>query len=363
MRSFARASILLAPLLASLASAGCSAPAPDPLGEGASPILRGRAATLDEVYGTVALMSSADGEEWCTGTLIAPTVVVSAAHCVVDEESPGGTTDLSPSEFFVVAGALDAYAPAPEQRYDVRALARHPGFPGYDDPSDPDGLGREDDISVLLLAAPVVGVSPVPVLPMAEVDTWLVPGDPVVIAGYGDRDLAGDQYGQLYLGETPYVRRNDAELLAGDKDSPDTCLGDSGGPAYVDAGGHLALVGATSRAGAASVEECGEGGIYTLVPAYEEWLVANAQGEYTPGAAGGGGAGGSDDEAGGGGEGGDGDPSDDGSDDGSGEEDPDAEGSCAAAPHGAGAGAGTGAWALAVAAVAARVRRRRGRSG
>jgi secreted trypsin-like serine protease len=52
----------------------------------------------------------------------------------------------------------------------------------------------------------------------------------------------------------------------------DSCNGDSGGPAYVQVDGEWHLAGATSRATASSLRPCGDGGIYTRIDAYEEWI-------------------------------------------------------------------------------------------
>ncbi len=63
------------------------------------------------------------------------------------------------------------------------------------------------------------------------------------------------------------------EFVAGapflDKDS---CNGDSGGPAYVYQRGRWLLAGATSRATRSAVRPCGDGGIYTTVDAYRDWI-------------------------------------------------------------------------------------------
>ena len=57
----------------------------------------------------------------------------------------------------------------------------------------------------------------------------------------------------------------------------DTCNGDSGGPAYLNLSdgsqrGIFKVAGLTSRAANSSTVNCGDGGIYTLIPAYLPWL-------------------------------------------------------------------------------------------
>jgi endonuclease G len=57
---------------------------------------------------------------------------------------------------------------------------------------------------------------------------------------------------------------SDLEFVAGGLGF-DSCNGDSGGPAYIDAGGRRVLAGLTSRATETARNPCGEGGIYTRV--------------------------------------------------------------------------------------------------
>jgi secreted trypsin-like serine protease len=63
--------------------------------------------------------------------------------------------------------------------------------------------------------------------------------------------------------------KTESEFFAGGRNLPDTCKGDSGGPAFIkDQDGRLLLAGITSR-GAVG---CDQGGVYTLVPAFLPWI-------------------------------------------------------------------------------------------
>ena len=283
---FARS--LLTLTLASAALAACQGnPTPGTTGAAASPILRGVPATLAQLYGTVSLNSPSDGP-FCTGTLIAPTVVVTAGHCVTDTWS---SRPIATSEVFIVAGVLDAQTAPSGNRFPVRKLLAHPDFGDLvSDEPNTTGLGRYGDIAILLLsrAIPSTVLNPVPILPMAQFDANLTKGKLVTISGYGTRDKNGmGDYGQLYIADTPYERRSDTEFLVGTKAAttgstplPDTCPGDSGGPAYLVVDGTRYLIGATSRGMPMSTVACGDGGVDTLVSAYEDWLKAKSDGEY-----------------------------------------------------------------------------------
>lgn len=244
----------------------------------AEPIVGGAPATAADIAGTVAI-ADANGP-FCTGTLVAPTVVVTAAHCVASDT---GQPLMAASALSVIAGALDANAPPAADVLAVASLAFPPSYP-LGTSIDADGLGQDDDIALLVLAAPTERVAVIPVLPMADLDNDVTPGTPLTIAGYGiiGPNEATDPSGVLYRAETPFVRRSDHELFAGDGSNPDTCPGDSGGPAYLETATGPWLVAATSRSGAQAVALCGEGGIYTLVGAYEAWLQQASNGAYPP---------------------------------------------------------------------------------
>jgi uncharacterized protein (TIGR03382 family) len=252
-----------------------SACAPQPsapsVAQQAAPIVAGERAAADELLSTVALVDPGSGGFFCTGTLVAPTVVITAAHCMVREDQSGW---VGPDELAVAAGLLLTPAPA-AQRLAVARLAVHPGYAHFDegDGLDPSGLGRLDDIAVLVLEQPVVAQAPTPILPVALLD-GLVPGLDLVISGYGITDLneANDEAGRLHIGSTRLVRRSGHELLAGGPGVADTCNGDSGGPMYWTVDGQRYLVGATSRSAHDASAMCGDRGLYALVPAYAGWI-------------------------------------------------------------------------------------------
>lgn len=192
----------------------------------------------------------------CTATLVAPDVAITAGHC-----TRGGCGD----RVFV---GRDVDQSAEGQTYTVRDRQANPG---YRPPR------AQDDISVLLLDRPVEGVAPRAIAAPSS----LRRARSVRVVGYGYTDTDGSTgYGIRRLVDVPLATTDPrfgadpmTEFVAGapflDRDS---CNGDSGGPAYVSSRGRWLLAGATSRATQSALRQCGDGGIYTLVAAYDDWL-------------------------------------------------------------------------------------------
>jgi len=190
----------------------------------------------------------------CTGTLVAPNVVVSAGHC------RGGCssrvyigTDVS------AAGEI----------IDVRSAVKHPK---YKPPSE------NHDLMVLILKQDATATP----RPLAT-DKMLQAAKSVRVVGFGNTDVQSTQgYGQCRMVDVPLASNDpkygsdpSTEFVAGapflDRDS---CNGDSGGPAYVQSSRKWYLAGATSRATAVAspVRPCGDGGIYTRVSSFADWV-------------------------------------------------------------------------------------------
>ncbi len=262
----------------------CSGEGPEPVSDlpesrNQPHVVGGAPASSSELHSTVAIWWHESKSFGCTGTLVAPKVVVTAAHCVAVEDYNYKVVGFeAPDNIGIVAGVLDATAPPAEAIYPVAKVVAHPKYGDFGQ-VDADGLGRDEDIAVLVLAQPVTVQPPAPVIDLAMVDDVLKPDTPIVVSGYGVSNESTNAEGVLNIASTPYQRRNDAEFLAGRPGMPDSCYGDSGGPAYVDVGGVLHLVGVTSRGSGGA---CGSGGIYTFVPGYDEFLKQAAGGLYPP---------------------------------------------------------------------------------
>lgn len=194
----------------------------------------------------------------CTGTLIAPNLVVTADHCV-DPQLVGNAratdvildeTNWIQSESIIVG---------------VAETIRHP----------------RADIALLVLEEDAIGVTPRAIGDGCILDEYLEDGAPVSIVGYGLTNanerfnsvlmegitsIYDDDCDDRRLGCNPNVPVG-SELYAGG-DGVDACSGDSGGPLYLltELGDYL--VGVTSR----GPQGCRNGAIWVRPDAFVDWM-------------------------------------------------------------------------------------------
>lgn len=246
--------LLLPLLLLSLPSACSSEEAPGDRTGGAarSAIVKGTDSDESEnatvlVMHYDALAAGGGAASGCTGTLLAPTLVLTARHCVslTDDSAAcdakgnavtGGkvTSDHEPSKIYVFGGTT------------------RPDFlSGQFDPS----RGKEilstgsatlcnNDLALLVLDKPVSGATIAPI----RLDASVWAGEVVTVVGWGISDTEDNpetrkrRAGVAVLDVGPVKDLGPAEFRVGEG----TCSGDSGGPALSADG---AVVGALSRGG------------------------------------------------------------------------------------------------------------------
>ncbi|MBK8261304.1 MAG: trypsin-like serine protease [Nannocystis sp.] len=253
-------------LIALLAAPRLTAPTPPP-----QPIIGGERTELTEWTSVVAILGIRPGFQananLCTGVLVDPTTVLTAAHCFDDAE------DFS--EIIVVFGD-SIYATTAGRRTAGLDYAQHPDY-CLPEECTTDAF----DFAYLTLEGEAAGVELIPPLvDQAEWDELMRPGVQVTLVGFGaTRDTSSEGDAPLKMSEYGLKRATTASFqrLTGDglefvagSEGKDTCGGDSGGPVFAQlAGGGWRLVGITSR----GQLPCGTGyGVYGAPYAALPWL-------------------------------------------------------------------------------------------
>jgi secreted trypsin-like serine protease len=195
---------------------GCSAPAERETGVAASPLVNAHDDADDPPV--VALMRG--GSSVCSGTLIAPKAVLTAAHCLT----------LAP-----IAGVFVGEDPAGDGR--TLAADRAVVHPGY----DPTTLAN--DVGILWLAE---GADEADVATMVSAGEAVSPGGAARMVGFGVTQAASNVGPRTkHEGEATVavVRPTSFDLTP---DPAQACTGDSGGAVFATFGGEERLAGVIS---------------------------------------------------------------------------------------------------------------------
>ncbi|HET9954232.1 MAG TPA: trypsin-like serine protease [Polyangiaceae bacterium] len=220
-----RGGLLIVTLTAAACSAETGANGPERTG---TPEVYG--GDVDTAHPAVAyLVGSTDNENGtigtstCTGTLIAPTVILTAGHCLVVYNR-----DVKRARF-----EMDREH---AKWIDIVDFRMHPE---YDSHASSEG----HDIAVALLAEP----APVAPLPYnREALRAELVGQPLRVVGYGDSDDFEPEAGIKRQALISLTSFSDKWLESGDLDHH-TLEGDSGGPALMNLRGVETIVGVLSR--------------------------------------------------------------------------------------------------------------------
>jgi trypsin len=221
-------------------------------------------------YSYVVAISDGTGA-YCGGTLIAPRVVLTAAHCITERR-----TALARLRVLVGSASIRASLTAPEADHvlGVSAVAVHPQFSEQ---------SMRYDAALVILDRAITSVA---ALRMA--DRSPAAGTAVSAAGWGETaeraSAVPDHLRRvaLTIAATRACKRGSAtpaayhapSMVCASGPGRDTCAGDSGGPLVGTVAGHPALVGITSFGyGCARI---GHPGVYTRVSAIRGWALSQA---------------------------------------------------------------------------------------
>ncbi|NUP06973.1 MAG: serine protease [Polyangiaceae bacterium] len=183
------------------------------------------------------------GSTHCTGTVVAPRLVVTAAHCVYG---------FSAGNMKFVLGSKVSQ---PSAKIGVVSIQAHPSY-------DEDSISN--DIGIVVLA------SDAPVTPMKMVtsmdNSWV--GRQLTFVGYGvSNGIQQTGAGTKRVVKMPIEGVYPTQFEYG-LPGKNTCNGDSGGPAFAEVNGELLLAGVTSYGDA----NCTQYGVDTRVDAFASFI-------------------------------------------------------------------------------------------
>lgn len=272
-------------------SLGCGDPAGEPthVARAQAHVVGGWAARDEQIFATVEIRRAGGWSGFCSGTLIAPSLVVTAAHCAVVEPEVGVVEPAPAGSLWVVAGHLASREATDPM---IRVVAQARVHPQYDHDfimgrsragAGQGGIGSPNDIAVLLLASAYDHNAIAPLLTAEREERLVRHGDVGFVAGYGVYDLEAEAAGELYISDAVIDIIGKQELLTRRSDQlGDSCYGDSGGPLYVPTEEGDFLVGLVSRGRSDVRRDCGDGGVYTLISAHLSWIAEAAGESFRP---------------------------------------------------------------------------------
>jgi MYXO-CTERM domain-containing protein len=196
------------------------------------------------------------GGSACTGTLVHPEIVITAAHC---PSSTGGTT-----------GSI-RFGENPQ------AAAKTVQSTCYSNPGWTGAVGS-GDYGYCKLAQPVHDVQIAPPAYGCEVN-YLTVGREVTVVGFGQSDNGGS--GTKREVTVPIMQIGNSATIGGN--GLDSCFGDSGGPVYVHLNEADGGDGTWRSFGIVSGgADCGSGGIYALMHVAIPWIEDHSGVDITP---------------------------------------------------------------------------------
>jgi secreted trypsin-like serine protease len=211
----------------------------DSTGENRESIVGGTATSAFPAVGAL----TKNGSPFCSGTLIAPRKVATAAHCLSGMSISGMRFAFGPNAF------------SPTSSIAIVAIQPHPQY---------DAQNITSDIGVATLASDAP-VTPVKINTSMD-QSWV--GKSLTFVGYGVTNGPTQTGVGTKRSVNIPVSQVGSTQFAYQTAGKNTCNGDSGGPAFATINGELYLVGTTSYGDV----DCTQYGVDTRVDAFQSFL-------------------------------------------------------------------------------------------
>jgi len=241
-------------------------------------IIGGNTASKNEYPFITAITSSSSSaiNPFCGASYIGGRYVLTAAHCVENS---------TPEEIDVWIGGLDISVPSEGTRVAVKEIYMHEDYSSFE---------FNKDIAILELEQVVLGISPINMM-TPEIAATINEGELLTIMGWGTTidnaefgsypNILNETQVPLYnraACEAAYSRNGQTDitefmLCAGYvQGGQDTCQGDSGGPIIYEYNGIWYQAGVVSFGDGCAIANAP--GIYTSVPALNNWIAQKQEG-------------------------------------------------------------------------------------